>query len=302
MHTNPNITITDHSLEWLTKPSSFSSLLNSLLANRQRVRRPHLRFFVLEPKLPHRGKSLDASASDWPQDIPLNQPHNAGQFTAYSSLRRDPETMHDLSSPQIVFGTPSELVDGGFRQAENNLRHSHPWCGNAEGWGPISSIRYDFTPCFLDVGIASVALYGLLGGAAAIVWLVRSARPQPVPKNWHFYAKLVCGTVRRACRESVCSWIDVGRAGCADRDHHYSSGFTSGTRRKGLHGRLSALDDRADHRLKPLDPPPLPEPRETHSNIMVPRRLCRSSLQFTTSSISGLAPRMVLCCSTGCSF
>ena len=66
-----------------------------------------------------------------------------------------------------------------------------PLCSDSEGWGPISPIRYDFTPCFLDVWIISVAAWGLLGGAGAVWFLLKKRVPQEVPKNWHFYAKLV---------------------------------------------------------------------------------------------------------------
>src|SRR4051794_24584227 len=66
-----------------------------------------------------------------------------------------------------------------------------PFCKDAEGWGPLSPIRYDFTPCFLDVWISSVAVFGLLFGAGAIVYLLRWRPPQPVRKNWHLYLKLV---------------------------------------------------------------------------------------------------------------
>jgi hypothetical protein len=66
-----------------------------------------------------------------------------------------------------------------------------PLCGDSEGWGPISPIRYDFTPCFLDVWIISVAAWGLLGGAAALWFLLKKRAPQEVSKNWHFYTKLV---------------------------------------------------------------------------------------------------------------
>ena len=67
---------------------------------------------------------------------------------------------------------------------------AQPLCGNSEGWGPISPYRYDFTPCFLDVWISSVAVWGIVPGAAAIWWLLRKRTAAPVPKDWHFYAKL----------------------------------------------------------------------------------------------------------------
>lgn len=68
---------------------------------------------------------------------------------------------------------------------------NQPLCSDVEGWGPLSSIRYDFTPCFLDVWVAIVALYGVLFGAGAIWWLLRRNKPRPVSPDWHLYAKLV---------------------------------------------------------------------------------------------------------------
>ncbi|KAK8225721.1 multidrug resistance-associated protein 1 [Phyllosticta capitalensis] len=64
-------------------------------------------------------------------------------------------------------------------------------CGNVEGWGPLSPYRYDFAPCFLDLCISLVALaFGVVGGAGAIWYLLRKCAPQPVKRNWHFWAKL----------------------------------------------------------------------------------------------------------------
>lgn len=65
-----------------------------------------------------------------------------------------------------------------------------PLCGDPEGWGPVSAIRYDLTPCFLDIWIVLVAAWGILFGTGAIWYLLRKRDAQDVPKNWHFYAKL----------------------------------------------------------------------------------------------------------------
>ncbi len=62
--------------------------------------------------------------------------------------------------------------------------------GNSEGWGPLSATRYDFTPCFIDVWIATVALFGIVLGAAAVWWLSTRRLPASVSKDWHFYTKL----------------------------------------------------------------------------------------------------------------
>ncbi|KAI5309683.1 hypothetical protein KEM55_002665, partial [Ascosphaera atra] len=77
------------------------------------------------------------------------------------------------------------------------------FCQDPEGWGPISSIRFDFTPCFLDVWVALVATWGVLGGAAALWLLLKRRIPQPVSKNWHFYSKLV------RCVETGSSCVDL---------------------------------------------------------------------------------------------
>ncbi|KAI5459860.1 P-loop containing nucleoside triphosphate hydrolase protein [Mariannaea sp. PMI_226] len=65
-----------------------------------------------------------------------------------------------------------------------------PLCGNEEGWGPLSPHRYDFTPCFIDVWIASVAVFGLVIGSLAVWWLlVKKHHNESQPKNTHFYIK-----------------------------------------------------------------------------------------------------------------
>ncbi|CAK3838118.1 ABC transporter [Lecanosticta acicola] len=72
-----------------------------------------------------------------------------------------------------------------------STKSEYPLCGNAEGWGPLSPYRYDFTPCFLDATwMLIVAAWGVIAGALAIVWILRKTSPQPVGKDWHFYAKL----------------------------------------------------------------------------------------------------------------
>ncbi|KAJ5197024.1 hypothetical protein N7449_007503 [Penicillium cf. viridicatum] len=65
-----------------------------------------------------------------------------------------------------------------------------PFCTDSEGWGPVSSLRFDLTPCFLDAVVAVVAVWGTLSGLGALWLLLRKRIPQPVSKNWHFYTKL----------------------------------------------------------------------------------------------------------------
>jgi hypothetical protein len=75
-------------------------------------------------------------------------------------------------------------------------QHGQPLCGNAEGWGPLSPFRWDFTPCFLDVWVATIAAFGIAGGIGAIIYLRRQPA-SPVKKDWHFYLKLVRLSVER---------------------------------------------------------------------------------------------------------
>ncbi|KAJ5463108.1 ABC transporterintegral membrane type 1 [Penicillium sp. IBT 31633x] len=65
-----------------------------------------------------------------------------------------------------------------------------PFCTDSEGWGPLSPSRFDLTPCFLDVIVAVVAVWGTLSGLGALWLLLKKRVPQPVSKNWHFYTKL----------------------------------------------------------------------------------------------------------------
>lgn len=60
----------------------------------------------------------------------------------------------------------------------------------------MSNVRFDLTPCFLDLGVAIVAALGVIMGAGAIWFLFKKRVPEPVSKNWHFYAKLVSYTIR----------------------------------------------------------------------------------------------------------
>ncbi|TEY71265.1 hypothetical protein BOTCAL_0097g00210 [Botryotinia calthae] len=100
-----------------------------------------------------------------------------------------------VSSSQSILKTGSfsgfralqEQLGSGYLAADTS--RSQPLCGNKEGWGPLSPHRYDFTPCFMDVWVSSVAAFGILGGAIAIWWLVGRKTTAEVKKNWHFWLK-----------------------------------------------------------------------------------------------------------------
>lgn len=90
---------------------------------------------------------------------------------------------------------PEQLV----LQSSNSPQHTYlsvqkqgaqPLCGNSEGWGPLSPYRWDFTPCFLDVWVVAVSVWGIIGGLGAIYYLLKKCEAASVKKDWHFYAKL----------------------------------------------------------------------------------------------------------------
>ncbi|KAK2057847.1 hypothetical protein LY76DRAFT_593835 [Colletotrichum caudatum] len=96
--------------------------------------------------------------------------------------------------PQRVLHTGSftgfhRLGQLGSNYLSATAGYKQPLCGNEEGWGPLSPIRYDFTPCFIDVWIASVAVFGVVFGSFAIAWLLQRRKPTDAPKDWHFWVK-----------------------------------------------------------------------------------------------------------------
>jgi ATP-binding cassette, subfamily C (CFTR/MRP), member 1 len=103
--------------------------------------------------------------------------------------------MDPFEAQQVLHSTGSFTGFHRFRELGSNYLSAtsafkQPLCGNEEGWGPLSPHRYDFTPCFIDVWIASVAVFGLLVGPIAIWSLVRKALLDKAGKLAHV---CVCG-------------------------------------------------------------------------------------------------------------
>jgi len=93
---------------------------------------------------------------------------------------------------QVVLGGSDP---GGSLQSPLLSAFDHPkqsFCTDPEGWGPLSPTGFHLTPCFIDVVVSVVAVWGMLSGAGALYLLLKKRIPQPVSKNWHFYTKLVC--------------------------------------------------------------------------------------------------------------
>lgn len=154
------------------------------------------------------------------------------------TIAQTTENHHPLSEMQFVLGgddDPSSQQAAallassgsftGYRPQRFELGRGYltagedfkqPLCGNEEGWGPLSPFRYDFTPCFLDVWVASVALFGLVLGLLAVVWLLRMRKPAEVVKGWHFWTKQVrmraqCALTDLALSLSACWREKEGR-------------------------------------------------------------------------------------------
>ncbi|KAM4068082.1 ABC transporter transmembrane domain-containing protein [Hirsutella rhossiliensis] len=83
---------------------------------------------------------------------------------------------------------PSQELGSSYLAASSSFEQ--PLCGNAEGWGPLSPFRYDFTPCFIDVWVATVSVYALVFGPLAIWWLLaKKPLQEGASKNVHFWTK-----------------------------------------------------------------------------------------------------------------
>jgi ABC-type multidrug transport system fused ATPase/permease subunit len=112
-------------------------------------------------------------------------------------LNLSPATIRDAFHPDYL------------RTSSKNHKQQ-PFCGNVEGWGPISPFRYDFTPCFLDVWITVVACFGIFLGTGAIWFLLKKRSPATVPKDWHFHAKLsVIGVLMVVTALQACLQIEA---------------------------------------------------------------------------------------------
>ncbi|KAK4697308.1 hypothetical protein P7C71_g748, partial [Lecanoromycetidae sp. Uapishka_2] len=117
--------------------------------------------------------------------------------------------LSELVAQEVFANTIQEPFRPDYLRPAAREDFRQPLCGNPEGWGPISPFRYDFTPCFLDVWISVVAVYGIFCGAAAVWWLLKRRSPSPVSMNWHFHTKLsiiaalLVTTALQACLQIV---------------------------------------------------------------------------------------------------
>lgn len=104
--------------------------------------------------------------------------------------------MDASDSQKVLHGTGSftgyrPLQALGSHYLSASAADRQPLCGNKEGWGPLSPYRYDFTPCFIDVWIAGVAVFGLVLGSGAVWFLRKEKQTMGTDKNFHFWLKQV---------------------------------------------------------------------------------------------------------------
>jgi hypothetical protein len=99
------------------------------------------------------------------------------------------QSHYEASGSFSGFRNTAYTLGSGYLSAQRT--REQPLCGNKEGWGPISRDRYDFTPCFMDIWVSTVAVFGIFAGLIAVWWLVRRKTKGEVVKNWHFWTKQV---------------------------------------------------------------------------------------------------------------
>jgi hypothetical protein len=144
--------------------------------------------------------------------------HTKGWYFQLGIPTMQAEQQHILSAS---FSNSSDLIASplfstgsftGFRSTLQQLGHGYlssskenpqPLCGNLEGWGPLSKERYDFTPCFMDVWVSTVAVYGILFGAVAVWWLVRRKTRAVVERDWCFWSKHVGPALPHSASRSI---------------------------------------------------------------------------------------------------
>jgi ATP-binding cassette, subfamily C (CFTR/MRP), member 1 len=64
------------------------------------------------------------------------------------------------------------------------------FCLDPGGWGPVSSIRYAFTPCFQDGILAAIPPLFILVAGPAQAWQFSHSAPVPHARNWIYCIKV----------------------------------------------------------------------------------------------------------------
>jgi len=64
------------------------------------------------------------------------------------------------------------------------------FCLDPEGWGPVSAVRFGFTPCFEDGVLAAIPPLFLVIAGSTQVWQFAQSARAPEPRNWVYWSKL----------------------------------------------------------------------------------------------------------------
>lgn len=64
------------------------------------------------------------------------------------------------------------------------------FCLDTEGWGPVSAVRYAFTPCFQDGILAAIPPIFLFVAGSAQAWQYSQSAKIPQSRNWIYWIKL----------------------------------------------------------------------------------------------------------------
>lgn len=97
------------------------------------------------------------------------------------------QPIHDAGSYNSSYASAASL-QGHTQLSDFGLTQS--FCADKEGWGPLLSHKYDFTPCFLDLLMSCLSIYGILFGILVIWWLIKKKnKVVTVTKDWCFWIK-----------------------------------------------------------------------------------------------------------------
>src|SRR3569833_695177 len=141
----------------------------------------------------------------------------------------------------------------GYLSATRHFKQ--PLCGNEEGWGPLSPFRYDFTQCFIDVWVASVAVFGIVFGSIALWWILAKRNPSGLAKDRQFWIKEVCITLLLGARMDGSYKVSDADMAPADTSCHYhcrlrrAASYTDHQLSRRVVWRLPSVDDGRHYRI-----------------------------------------------------
>jgi ATP-binding cassette subfamily C (CFTR/MRP) protein 1 len=86
------------------------------------------------------------------------------------------------------------------------------FCLDPEGWGPVSKLRYSFTPCFEEGILAAIPPLFLLFAGSAQAWQFSQSSRIPNSRNWVYWVKIavVFGLLGLNVCLAVVRWRESG--------------------------------------------------------------------------------------------